>query len=664
MKPYIGAAYYPELWDKKEIVKDIKRMKDIGINLVRIAEFAWAYIEPEEGRFDLDWLHEIITILEKNNIDVMLCTPTAAPPSWLTSKYPEVLAKDSDGRAYVHGSRRHYCHNTPKYIEFSDKITEKLAKEFSNYSGVVAWHLDNEFGCHIRECYCDNCRRKFQEWLKQVYGTIDNLNAKWGTGVWSQRYDDFSQVPLPQKTPSTHNPSLLFRYKNFMSTTFSQFAHRQADIIRKYTKTPVTTNGMPAYHEIDYEEMYGKLDFIAMDLYTLPGNFHEIAFEYDWMRPFKKNKPFWLIETSATSAGGLVPWSILTHKPGALRCKMWTTFAMGGEAVAFWLWRSQWSGQEMEHGSVTYSWGEYTLAEEQIRRVVAESQKARDFLNETKPPEPEVAIHYSYQSIWIFNYGHTAKEFTYLAEMYKYYSGFLFSNINRDLVYPGADISKYKTVFSPFQPIFSKKMLGKMEKFLENGGTWIIGPLSGFRTEDVTAYKTAAYGPLEDMLNIHVRHRLPPDEQGKPISIDWKGIGKSNANFWLDAYEPKSGNKVIASYSNGPVKGMPAIIETKAGKGKAIVFGTLPDKLTFMKWLNLTQKANKTPFLKAFSDGIVIIPRLDKNNLLKGAFLLNLTENAGKVVFSKECRDLFTGRILPAELDIAPYEVFLVQRTT
>ena len=55
--PYLGAAYYPEVWDKGDIDKDIQRMKDFGINVVRIAEFAWAFMEPAEGKYNFGWLH-------------------------------------------------------------------------------------------------------------------------------------------------------------------------------------------------------------------------------------------------------------------------------------------------------------------------------------------------------------------------------------------------------------------------------------------------------------------------------------------------------------------------------------------------------------------------------------------------------------------------------
>ena len=59
-KIFIGAAYYPELWEESEIEKDIQRCKDLGINVLRIGEFAWSKMEPKEGEFCLDWLENIV----------------------------------------------------------------------------------------------------------------------------------------------------------------------------------------------------------------------------------------------------------------------------------------------------------------------------------------------------------------------------------------------------------------------------------------------------------------------------------------------------------------------------------------------------------------------------------------------------------------------------
>ena len=88
-KIYLGAAYYPEMWDESEIDKDIERCKELGINCLRMGEFAWGRMEPKEGEFDFGWLLRVVDKLYENGIYTVMCTPSATPPRWLLNKEPE-----------------------------------------------------------------------------------------------------------------------------------------------------------------------------------------------------------------------------------------------------------------------------------------------------------------------------------------------------------------------------------------------------------------------------------------------------------------------------------------------------------------------------------------------------------------------------------------------
>ena len=45
----IGVDYYPEHWDPALWEKDADLMQKTGVELVRLAEFAWSRLEPEDG---------------------------------------------------------------------------------------------------------------------------------------------------------------------------------------------------------------------------------------------------------------------------------------------------------------------------------------------------------------------------------------------------------------------------------------------------------------------------------------------------------------------------------------------------------------------------------------------------------------------------------------
>ncbi|CAA9367249.1 MAG: GH42, partial [uncultured Chloroflexia bacterium] len=81
-----GVDYYPEHWPEARWATDAQMMREIGINTVRLAEFAWSRLEPHEGRFDFTWLDRAIDLLAKHDIRVILGTPTASAPPWVMNK--------------------------------------------------------------------------------------------------------------------------------------------------------------------------------------------------------------------------------------------------------------------------------------------------------------------------------------------------------------------------------------------------------------------------------------------------------------------------------------------------------------------------------------------------------------------------------------------------
>lgn len=212
-----GVDYYPEAWPESYWEDDARRMREAGVTTVRMAEFAWYLMEPQEGTFDFRLFDRAIAVMGRHGIKTILGTPTAAPPKWLTHKYPETLAVSSNGRPVNDQTRRHYCYNSPIYRQMSKKIVEAMAGHFKDHPNVVGWQTDNEFNCHISECYSDSCRRAFRTWAKGRYADLESLNRRWGTGVWSQWYTDWEQLDLPFPAPAQQNPGLMLDYKRFLS---------------------------------------------------------------------------------------------------------------------------------------------------------------------------------------------------------------------------------------------------------------------------------------------------------------------------------------------------------------------------------------------------------------------------------------------------------------
>lgn len=242
-----GVCYYPEHWDEKLWRQDLERMKDCGIEQVRVAEFAWNLFEMQEGQFAFDVFDRFLALCAECGMQVIFCTPTATPPAWLTKKYPEVLNVRSDGVSYRHGGRRHYNYNSAVYRAFSARITEKLAQHYGSHPAIIGWQLDNEFNCETSEYYSDCDAVAFRTFVQEKYGTLQALNAAWGTMFWNQIYTSFDEVDLPRPNPiKAPNPHLYLDYLRFISESTLSFAGEQAKILKKYIAPGVfvTTNGM------------------------------------------------------------------------------------------------------------------------------------------------------------------------------------------------------------------------------------------------------------------------------------------------------------------------------------------------------------------------------------------------------------------------------------
>jgi beta-galactosidase GanA len=608
--PYVGVAYYPEVAGP-QITDDIARMRDIGVNLVRFGEFAWSRMETREGEYSFGWLHSAVKAFADADIAVELCTPTATPPIWLSEAHPDILRVNASGRTVTHGGRRQYCPNSETYRRYAVGIASRLAEEFAADPGIVAWQIDNEFW---EECYCTQCEKAFRGWLKNRFGTIRKLNEAWLTVLWSQEYQSFDQVPLPnpQSVGARHHPSLAAAYQHFMSDSYVAFSDAQAAALRRHTRKPVTTNGHnPRYQRIDYADLFRSLDLVCTDSYAGPDNLARYAFEADWMRAL--GKPFWLAETAS--------WA--TAPPGALRAKMWLTYALGADAVSFWLWRAHWAGQELEHPSLLYWWGDECAGTPEIRQVAAELKTHAAWLRATRPKPAAVALAYGLPSQWQFAVSSIASGFNYDTAITAFHRLLVETGVPRDVVMPGAEVANYQVVFSPYSPALDEATLARMKDFVEGGGTWVLGPLSACRTVEATAHRDACYGAdLEKWLGIHVRHRLEPDDSTKLAGDNQT----SDCRWWCDAYQTDGRQRVLAKYQGGPLDGLAAVVECPVGKGRVILLGTLPDDA----WLGgLIRRVAPKPEITADSS-VIVAERLTADGKPAGVILINTNSAAAK----------------------------------
>jgi len=339
----LGCDYNPEQWSPEVWREDVALMRELGVDLVAINIFGWAHLEPRDGEFDFSGLDAIIALLHEAGIRINLGTGTSSPPPWLSRLHPEILPRDRNGVIAYPGGRQAWCPSSPVFRERALALVERVAARYGEHPAVALWHVSNELGCHNAHCYCDVSAAAFRGWLERRYGSIEALNAAWGTAFWSQRYSEWADVLPPRTTLSAGNPAQRLDFQRFSSD--EQLAHyrAEAEVIRRRSAAPVTTNLMVTDHisALDYWSWAGDLDVIANDHYLdhrLPDPLGELAFSADLTRGLAAGDPWMLMETS-TSA---VSWQPVNHakREGELARTVLGHVARGADSICFFQWRA------------------------------------------------------------------------------------------------------------------------------------------------------------------------------------------------------------------------------------------------------------------------------------------------------------------------------------
>ena len=654
--PYFGAAYYPEDWPLEQIDQDIAMMKETGMNCMRIGEFAWSRMEPREGHYDFDWLHLVVDKLAAAGIATIMGTPTATPPAWLSEKYPQVLGVTDTGVVKQHGARRHACPNNPVYREHCARIVTKMAREFGQDPNVIGWQIDNEVypnGVCERGCFCPVCYARFLEALRRKFGDIDALNRAWCTDLWSQTYQSFSQIPPPRST-TWHHPALVLEWMLFQSDSYVEFVHHQGEILHRLARQPVGTDMMPMLG-VSYQRMFEKLDVVQHNHYHSTHDLWQAAFWMDYLRPLK-NRPFWNTETSTCWGGNVVAMGYMEE--GFCRANSWLPFALGGEANLYWLWRTHWAGHELMHGSVISAAGRPMHTYGEVLEVARGLEAAGDFLRGTRPVNSGLAVHFSTHAWYVAQTQPQVKGFNYQGQLINgVIRPMMDAQLRADVIDPAADLSPYRMIVSPFLPMLDESGLrDRLAKWIESGGTWITGPMTDKRNLHAAKFTHAPYGSLEQWGGIYCRYEIPGDP--RQFKLRWDYGAESEGSVWYDSMELR-GAQALATYTEGPMKGLAAVTRHRMGKGQVVVLGTLPRPPEMRKLLERLAADSQVPPAAQASPNLLVVPR--EGPAGRGLICIELQNQPATLTLPMPGTDLLSGRQVSGQVAIGAFGVMAVR---
>ncbi len=619
----VGAAYYPEVWrDDKVVEDDVSKMKQLGIKVVRMGEFAWSSMEKVEGEFDFSYFRHVMDMFHKANIDVIFCTPSPTPPKWLTDKYEEILATKDNGERKQFGARNNYCKSSPIYREKVTLISRKIAEALSDHPALIAWQVNNEISPN-ETCFCPYCKDGFRQFLKKKYKTIDALNDAWGNNRWSLNYRSFDDV-IPPRSDTWNHPSLSLEWVRFHSRNNADFIAEEVKAIKAYSSLPVGTDMMPILDQ-SYAETNETTDVVMFNHYEQSSFLEHPSIWYDYLRTVK-DKPFWVVETQVGCNGAHYPE--FGYRPeNNCYVNTWLAVAKGAEMNMYWHWREHFAGQELYHGAVLSASGRFAYNAFEIKRAIDDFKKCGRLLTDSKI-RSDIAMHFSTTSWLNFKFVQPIKNLNYLELFYTRYHT-AFRHYNLDLIDTDHDLSGYKTVISPFLSCVDENGLKeRMIRFVKEGGTWIVGPMSDILGDNATKYRNAPYSFLEDFAGVYTQVQIPLDTD--EIKARWKDGTELSVEKTFDGYL-LNGAESLANYVTAYPKGLSAIAERKIGKGKVIVVGSV------IRGEDVVRLAGVTPILQA-TDNIELTER-------DGAIIaIELENKQGSIELQGEYKDILTDK--------------------
>lgn len=673
----LGVCYYPEHWPETLWENDLDRMLELGIEVVRIAEFAWNKFEPKEGVYTFDFFDGFLELAHKKGMKIIFCTPTATPPAWLSHKYPEVLNAREDGVLYQHGMRRHYTYNSPIYQEFTKIITEKLASHYCDHPAIIGWQIDNEFNCEKDWFYSASDHAAFRVYLKEKFEDLDKFNEAMGTVFWNQTYTSWDEVHLTRPTPSNStNPHLALEEKRFISYSTIRYCKLQADIIKKYTREDqfITTNSI--FEHMDCHEMTNSsLDFMTYDSYPNfaydtwtspkePGNINDRRSSWSLTRARSISPVFGIMEQQSGPGGWDSKMKQPAPRPGQMRLWTYQSVAHGADFISYFRWRTCWVGTEIYwHGLNDYS--------NEPNRRLKELSSIRDEFNNLV----EISgAHYQADIAFVKDYSNTwdgeqdkwhgpldsfsDNGWFVAAQLTHTPMDFLYLQNNDSKKTNLEDLVKYKLLIYPHATILTQETALLLESYVEQGGTLIMGSRTGYKDEYGRCPMQAMPGYASKLCGVKVvdyTHLSSFDDEEYAL---WDGE-EIDAPIFNDILKPLEGARVLATFKGNYYDKEPALVCKTTGKGTAYYYGAGFSVKTAEVFLR------KLGFVAPYND-VIELPReaeiaIRRKNNQDFIFVLNYMAYSIKVNIKKPMFDLIKQKEVHGMVELDRYDVMVLK---
>ncbi|WP_104060472.1 beta-galactosidase [Arthrobacter sp. 4R501] len=632
-----GGDYNPEQWPADVRLEDLELMKEAGVSFLSVGIFAWALLEPAEGEYTFGWLDEVLDNLAANGIKVALATATAAPPAWLVRKHPEILPVTADGTVLGPGSRRHYTPSSAVYRRYATSITRVIAERYKDHAALALWHVDNELGCHVSEFYGAEDAAAFRTWLERRYGSIEALNAAWGTAFWSQHYGSFEEILPPGVAPSTLNPGQQLDFQRFNSWALMDYYRELLAVLREVTPgVPCTTNLMAssATKALDYFEWAKDVDVIANDHYLVaadPERQIELAFSADLTRGIAGGEP-WILMEHSTSAVNWQPRN-QPKMPGEMLRNSLAHVARGADAVMFFQWRQSFAGSEKFHSAMVPHGGRDT----RVWREVVELGSALKRLAPVRGSrvESRVAIVFDYEAWWASEIdSKPSEDVKYLDVLRAFHRSLFLRGIAVDMVHPSSSLEGYGLVLVCTLYSVTDAAAANIAAAARAGATMLVTYFSGIVDEQDHVRLGGYPGAFRRLLGIRVEE-FHPLLAGEQLNLSDDGV----SSVWSE-HVHLAGAEAVQTFTEYPLEDVPSLTRHAVGAGAAWYLATFPDRDGIEAVVDRLLAESGVAPVAAADRGVELVRRRADDG---GSFLFAINHSRSAAAVEATGVDLLTG---------------------
>lgn len=610
-----GAAYYTEYQPPDQLKTDLDLMVDAHFSVIRVGESVWSSWEPEEGRFELDWMAPVLDGAHERGISVILGTPTYAVPPWLARLYPEIAGEQATGRRIPWGGRQEVDYTHAAFRYHAERVIRQIVGRYAEHPAVIGFQVDNEPGLQLFHNH--GVFQRFVDSLRHTYGDVETLNAQWGLVYWSHRLSTWADLWTPD---GNAQPQYDIAWRRFQAEQTTDFIAWQAAIVREYARpdqftTTCISYGRPA---LDDDLVTDALDVTAGNpYYTMQDGLQRPEPEQTpalgWFSDrtslvylaadrmySSRQEPFLVTETNAANIGA--PWDNRPAYDGQWRQAAWALISRGATMIEYWHWHTLHFGTETYWGGVLPHSGVPGRVYHQLAALGAELETAGDLVAQLRP-DADVAMLFSTSSQWLM------QKYPFLAQpdgspdarsyegfFEPFYRGAFDAGLQVRIFHtrqltggasagefadPGHAAAELPILVVPSHYLCDDATLDWLLAYAAAGGHLVLGPRTAYADEQGRARRERQPARLTTAAGVWFDEFSNLNDDAVVRSLPGSGLllpDGAAGTRWVDSLQ-LSGAQALAGYEHPRFGQCPAVSSKQHGSGRITYVATVPNPL-------------------------------------------------------------------------------------